>query len=248
VLLSTPAGFPQRQFLPMHKAMNSPRLAPSSILVDVEDANLGRCNVIQVMLATQSHRIARLSPRIVGVALLGLLLVASLFVALTGGEHSTMFTLNSSRIDASAVVPEGWHTQSFDNNLGLATHTGVLVSNVDHTFEYPDLSGGRATSSWDMGDLPPHAVVVEISEVVRIPVRCNSEGEGDMPVTNFPLSLDEANAATTRSNQGEPHRRYIGVCLRNGKHFGVHTGFFPQASDGDRKLAKEIVSSIETSP
>jgi hypothetical protein len=199
------------------------------------------------MLAAQSHRIARLSPRIVGVGLLGLLLVASLFVALTG-EQPALFTLNSSRINVSAVVPEGWHTQRFDNNVGLATHTGVLVSNVDHTFEYPDLSGGRATSSWDMGDLPPHAVVVEISEVVRIPVACNSEDGGDTPVTNFPLSLDNADATTMRSSHGAPPRHYVGVCLGNGMHFGVHTWFFPQASDGDRKLAEEIVSSIETRP
>jgi hypothetical protein len=132
--------------------------------------------------------------------------------------------------------------------VGLATHAGVLVSNVEHTFTYPDLSGGRSTSSWDMTGLPPDAVVVEVSEVVRLPVACNSDDGGDMPVTDFPLTLDDADAMTGRSRHGAPPRHYIGVCLHDGKHFGVHAWFFPQASDGDRKLVEDIVSSIETSP
>ncbi len=100
------------------------------------------------------------------------------------------------------------------------------------------------TSSWDMTDLPARAVVVEISRVIRLAVACNSE-VGDMSVTDFPLSLDQFETVTTGPRYGAPPRRYLGVCLEDGRHFGVHVWFFPQASAHDRELAAELISSIE---
>jgi hypothetical protein len=150
------------------------------------------------------------------------------------------------RLDVSARVPEGWHTQSFDDEVGLATHTGFVVSNIPHYFRHPDLRGGETTSGWDMNDLPPHAVVLEISRVVRLPVACNSEA-GNMSITAFPLSLEQLETITTGPRYGAPPRRYLGVCLGDGKHFGVHAWFFPQASERYRDLAAELISSIQAS-
>jgi hypothetical protein len=150
------------------------------------------------------------------------------------------------RLDVSAHVPEGWHTQSFDDEVGLATHTGFVVSNIPHYFRHPDLRGGETTSGWDMKDLPPHAVVLEISRVVRLPVACSSEA-GNMSITAFPLSLEQLETITTSPRYGAPPRRYLGVCLEDGKHFGVHAWFFPQASEHDRDLAAELISSIQAS-
>lgn len=177
-------------------------------------------------------------------ALLGLLIVAGILVALvTGGNGPELLMHHDARIDVSAGVPQRWHTQNFDNEVGLATHTGFVVSNVKRTFTYPDLRGGMATTSWNMMDLPPHAVVVEISESVRLPVVCDAEG--NLPVTDFPLSLEAADVITTGRSWGAPPRHYISACLDNGKHFGVHAWFFPNASHSDRELAAALINSIE---
>jgi hypothetical protein len=133
---------------------------------------------------------------------------------------------------------------TFANEVGLATHTGFIASSVDHTFRYPNLGGGEATSAWEMTDVPSDAVVVEISRVDRLPVACHSE-DGNMSITKFPLSLDRLEFIATGPQHGAPPRGYLGVCLEDGKHFGVHAWFFPQASERDRELAAELISSLE---
>jgi hypothetical protein len=151
---------------------------------------------------------------------------------------------HDTRLDVSARIPAMWHTQTFDNDLGLATHTGFVVSNVPHRFDYPDLGGGRSTSAWDMSAVPPHAVVVELGSVVRLAGACNAE-LGNEPVTDFPLSLDDADMIKSGPRFGSPPRLYIPVCLVNGNHFSVNAWFFPEASARDRELADELISSIE---
>jgi hypothetical protein len=196
------------------------------------------------MIAEHAHRFTHTSPRIRGVALLGLLAVAILVTVAIRSEEPAGVLHHDPRLDVSARIPKGWHTQTFDNDVGLATHTGFVVSSVAHTFGYPDLRGGKSTSEWDMTDLPPHAVVVEISRVVRLPVACNSE-EGNMSVTDLPLSLDDFDVIRTGRRYGSPPRQFIGVCLDNGRHFGVNAWFFLDASHSDRALAAELITSIE---
>jgi hypothetical protein len=154
-----------------------------------------------------------------------------------------LVSYEDSRLDVSARVPESWQRQAFDSDLGLVTHTGFLVSNVQHTFRYPRLGGGVSTSAWDMGALPPNTLVIEVGEVVRFNVPCNSE-DGNMRVTEFPLSLDEAETVESGPRYGAPPRLYIPICLDNGDNFNVNAWFFPQASDQDRELAYEMVSSV----
>jgi hypothetical protein len=199
------------------------------------------------MLAEYPYRIAQRTSRIHRIAVLGALgALAGLVFLLTRSEHPQLVFHHDSRLGVSARVPPAWHIQAFDNNVGLATHTGFVVSNVAHTFTYPDLTGGRSTSGWDMTELPSYAVVVEISRVVRLDVACNS-GEENMTVTNFPLSLEDPGVVRARRVHGSPPRHYIGVCLRNGENFGIHTWLFPEASLRDSKLARELIASIRPS-
>jgi hypothetical protein len=183
-------------------------------------------------------------PRFRVVLLLGAITVTAMLVTFAArSERPPDLARHDPRLHVSAAIPKGWPTQSFDNEVGNATHTGFVVSNVAHTFGYPGLGGGGATSAWDMTKLPPHAVVVEIGRVVRFAVKCNSE-DGNMPVTDFPLSLDDAEIINTGPRFGSPPRLYIPVCLNNGSHFTVHAWFFPEATARDRGLAEELVSSI----
>lgn len=154
-------------------------------------------------------------------------------------------THHDPRLDVSARIPEGWHIQSFYDRVGFARHTGFVVSNIPHHFRHPR---GEATSAWDMSDLPPHAVVIDVSRIVAglAPVACNAE-RGGVSATDFPLSLDRFRTITGATRYGDPPRRYLRVCLEDGSDFGVHVWFLPQASEHDRDLAAELISSIEPS-
>lgn len=155
-----------------------------------------------------AHRIAHLTPRFRGVAVLGALLVMSILVALAvRSDRPPVLARHDTRLDVSARIPTMWHTQTFDNDLGLATHTGFVLSNVPHRFDYPDLGGGRSTSAWDMSAVPPHAVVLELGRVVRLAGACNAE-PWDEPVTDFPLSLDDADMIKSGPRFGSPPRLY----------------------------------------
>lgn len=63
--------------------------------------------------------------------------------------------------------PSNWHLQEFDDNLGLASMTGALVSNVEHGFEHPDVGEGGSTSAWDMRGLPEDLIVVSFEQLDR---------------------------------------------------------------------------------
>ena len=64
-------------------------------------------------------------------------------------------------------------------------------------------------------------------------------------MTDFPLSLDDAEMIKSGPRYGSPPRLYIQVCLVNGNTFTVNAWFFPEASARDRELADELISSIE---
>lgn len=198
------------------------------------------------MLAEHAGRVALTSPRIRTAAVLLVLALGAIVAALLiRNPQPAGVTHHDPRLDISVRVPEGWHTQSFDDRVGFATHTGFIVSNVPHHFRHPL---GEATSAWDMSELPANAVVVDVSRVVAgLDVGpCNAE-RGGVSATDFPISLDRFRTITGASRFGGPPRRYLRVCLEDGSDFGVHAWLFPQASERDRNLAAELISSITPS-
>jgi hypothetical protein len=146
------------------------------------------------------------------------------------------------RLDVSARFPEGWQTQSFDDRVGFATHTGFVVSNVPHHFRHPR---GEATTTWDMTDLPPNAVVVDVSRIITSLAPIAGDSAEGVSATDFPLSLDRFRTITGASRYGDPPRRYLRVRLEDGSEFGVHVWFLPRASEKDRDLAEDLIASIE---
>lgn len=81
--------------------------------------------------------------------------------------------------------PWNWHLQEFDENLGLASMTGALVSNIRHDLHHPDLGPDEGTSAWDMRGLPEDLIVISFEQLDRH----NSEATGD---ERLPLELANA--------------------------------------------------------
>ncbi|MDQ3954682.1 MAG: hypothetical protein M3285_03930 [Actinomycetota bacterium] len=131
--------------------------------------------------------------------------------------------------------PDDWHLQPFDDDLGMVRHHGFVLSSAPHNFEYPNLGGGRSTSSWDMRRLPATAVVVEISQADRFSIQCRR-------TTSFPMSL--AGAAKDHPRWGSPARLFLSACVEGTSGFGVHTWIGEAASDADTDAAYKIVESI----
>ena len=138
-------------------------------------------------------------------------------------------------LGVEAPYPNDWHLQSFDNDLGLARHSGFVLSSRPHHFEYPDLGGGRSTSSWDMRGLSTTAVVIEISQVERFPIRCRR-------TSAFPMSLDKAVEA--RPRWGSSPRLFLSACVEDTKGFNVHAWIGSEADPRDAAAAFKIVESI----
>jgi hypothetical protein len=160
----------------------------------------------------------------------------ALAVVVTGSPAHTWTTWIDPRTGVAGRYPADWHLQSFDDNLGLATHTGMVFSNVAHHFEYPDLPEGRATSAWDYEDLPDDAVVIEVSQTVRLSILCKR--------TTLPLSLDDGQLSRDRPSYGAPPRLFIPACIEGRNGIGVHVLFFPETSARDRLAARTFVESI----
>jgi hypothetical protein len=197
---------------------------------------------MRVMLAQDAGRVALASPRIRATVVAAVLAVGAIATALVIRNPQPAGTVHHDpRLDVSARIPEGWHIQSFDDRVGFATHTGFVVSNVAHDFRHPR---GQAVTTWDLSDLPPHAVVIDISRIIA-GLDVGGGQAGGPPATDFPLSLDRFRSYTKASQFGVPPRLYFRVLLEDGSDFGVHVWFLPEASDHDRDLAEDLISSIE---
>jgi len=145
-------------------------------------------------------------------------------------------SIEDRKLGISAEYPTAWHHQRFDHQLGLlAIRRGIVLSNVRHRFRYPDLGPGRDTSAWNMRALPTEAVVMEISQTLRFLMTCRE-------TERFPLSLH--NAERTRGAYGSPPRLFLSGCIEDKPGFGIHVWIWPDASSEDRKIAREVVSSI----
>ncbi|HEV2755777.1 MAG TPA: hypothetical protein VG318_08380 [Actinomycetota bacterium] len=131
--------------------------------------------------------------------------------------------------------PRGWRVQTFDRTVGLATHEGAVVSNVRHRFDYPELGAGERTSAWDFRRVPSHAVVVELSQVIRLVHVCRK-------TTETPLSL--ADSEVVRGAYGSPPRLWQTLCLRGQSNFGLNVWLGADSTPEDRAAARKVVRSI----
>ncbi|HEY7873580.1 MAG TPA: hypothetical protein VIG64_00505 [Actinomycetota bacterium] len=136
--------------------------------------------------------------------------------------------------------PRGWSVAHFENDLGLVTHTGTLVSNLDHDFRYPDLGPGSATSAWEMTGLPDDTVLVEISRAPRFAMPCRD-------TDRFPLPLSTAARSSNEPLYGAPRYYWLRGCIEDRPSFGVFVYLFPDAGARDALRAWQIVRSIRPS-
>jgi hypothetical protein len=145
-------------------------------------------------------------------------------------------------LDWSLRYPADWHIQPFEGNCGHDQGPGVLLSNIDHRFEHPEIPN-RCTGAWDMTGLPGDIVVVDLRAY---------DGPGPPPRsdTRFPLAIDSLESATDPRayRYGAPQPRlWRGVVIR-GRHNVLYVWFGPDASDDDRTIAARIVSSVGYAP
>lgn len=143
------------------------------------------------------------------------------------------------RLKIGLRYPRGWSIDHFENDLGLATHTGVLLSNVDVELRYPDLPSG-ATTLWDMHDLPDHTVVVEVSRAPRFSVPCDE-------TSPFPLPLPTAAQEPTEPSYGAPPKYFVTACVEGRLPFNVFVYAFPHVDPVDLVRAWQVVASITPS-
>jgi hypothetical protein len=162
------------------------------------------------------------------------------FVACTSQQWKTY---TDEEMSWSWRYPADWHQQSFENNLGLVTHEGALVRNLDHTFNYPHIDNG-ATSAWDMRGLPTNLVVVQIDQALRFQFECS--GLGNIEPTDFPISLSDLELVREPADDryGAPPRRFLGTCVPGTYGFNVNVWFGDAATTEDKEMAAEIVGSI----
>ena len=141
------------------------------------------------------------------------------------------------RLGVQFEYPTAWYLQSFNNLVGMATHTGFILSSKNHYFQYPNLGLSRATSQWDMRTVPRDAVVVEVAETVRFEIRCKK-------TKNFPPALEDAQKVGSGPSYGAPKRFYIPICRKGLNGFHVFVWEFPESSITEREAAVSVVESI----
>jgi hypothetical protein len=142
-------------------------------------------------------------------------------------------------LGATFQYPSSWHLQPFEEQVGHAGFTGVVVSNVEGDLHHPDLGPNSATSAWDLSGLPPGGVVVSIEHLDAI-------GVPRSPDSQFPLALADAEHLGRTQLSGETEALWLPFWL-NGRHLGARVYFGPEASEDDQHVAADIVASIRPS-
>jgi hypothetical protein len=181
---------------------------------------------------SRGHQVVR---ALAALAIVALAVVLGAMVA--GSRARTWTSWRDPRIGVAGHYPAAWHRESFDDRVGLATHTGMIFSNIPHHFEYPELPEGSATSAWDLEDLPDDAVVVEVSQTIRIDIRCTR-------TTPFPLALENAQRAHDKPSFGAPSRLFLPACIEGRSGIGIHVHLFPSASGREIDAVERFVESI----
>jgi hypothetical protein len=144
-------------------------------------------------------------------------------------------------LGATFQYPSSWHLQPFEERVGLAGFTGVVVSNVEGDLHHPDLGADGATSAWDLSGLPPGGVVISIEHLDAIGVPTG--GVPTRPDSQFPLDLVDAEHLGQTRHSGATEALWLDFTL-NGRHMGARVFFGPDATEEDRRVAADIVASI----
>ena len=158
----------------------------------------------------------------------------------TAYSRPTLTHLDRS-LDVQVTYPKGWHLQTFSNSVGMAIHSGFILSTESHRFEYPEQEAPegviKETNLWDMNELPNNAVVVEVSETPSHGFLCER-------TWHFPPVIEEARRVQYRPSFGTPAGLLLAVCREGHDWFNVNVWHFPGSSEEDRETAREIVDSI----
>jgi hypothetical protein len=134
--------------------------------------------------------------------------------------------------------PSNWHLQTFDDQVGFASHAGAILSSSPHHFDYPHIEGG-STSLFDFTTVPHDAVTIEFSQTLRFELPCKRTTATPIDLGNLKLAHDDPKYA-----YGEPPRHWMSVCVEGRSGFGLHVWIGPLASYEDIAALRSVVSSI----
>jgi hypothetical protein len=151
---------------------------------------------------------------------------------------STWRTRDVKPLRMTFSYPPQWHVQPFDEVIGgHAGFTGVIASNVSHTFRHPDLGRQEYTSAWDLRGLPDGTVAISIEHLDAIGVPREPHD------TRLPLDLARAHQLKQDRPSADWDHLWLPFVL-NGLHDSVRVWVGPRASEHDREIARRIVASI----
>lgn len=137
--------------------------------------------------------------------------------------------------------PSYWHLQEFGDNVGLASMTGALVSNIEHEFHHPDLGPHEGTSAWDMRELPDDLIVVSFEQLDRH----NFEARR---TKSLPLFLDDAvvtrDPADNVPTYGAPQPRlFLPFAVKGHLNSGAQV-FIGDVGTHEREVVEAILASV----
>lgn len=146
-------------------------------------------------------------------------------------------TSRLSQLGIEVDYPSNWYLQPFDEDLGLARHSGAVISNVEHRFVHPDPSGTDSTSAWDMSGLPEGVIVLSFQQLDRH----NFEAKR---TTGFPLDLEDARVSRDDDTYGAPQPRYFIPFAVDG-HLGSGVQvYIGDVGPAERAAVERILASV----
>jgi hypothetical protein len=140
--------------------------------------------------------------------------------------------------------PSAWHLQTTKLDIFEGSFVGVLVSNVDHEFDHPDLGPNSRTSQWDMRGLPAGLVLIDVRD---------SQGgiRGPAPTDPFTDRLDLDAFETEnpgRPAYGAPQPVHSTRLASLGHWYGIYVYFDSAATTQDVQAAHDVVASMRFAP
>ena len=178
---------------------------------------------------------------VVGVSIaLALWLVTRDQATLPSGGAMTTFELEE--LGIAIDYPSQWQLQPFDEDLGMAHHTGAVISNVRHRFVHPYPGRSSSTSAWNMQGLPEGLIVLSFQQLDRH----NFEARRNQ---GFPLSLENAilshDAEEGIDTYGAPQPRYfIPFAVEGHLGSGVQV-YIGDVGPKERTAVERILASVE---
>lgn len=137
--------------------------------------------------------------------------------------------------------PSNWHLQEFGDDLGLASMTGALVSNIRHDFHHPDLGPNAGTSAWDMRDLPDDLVVISFEQLDRHNFEATRSKGLPLELDNAVVSQDAKDGVDT---YGAPQPRLFLPFAVEGHLNSAAQVFIGDVQAGEREVIDAILGSV----